>query len=122
MAATTCSLRMEGNAAQVLIETEGRAVAAAEVYDGPVVQLRFRIDHGHLPMQVRRRLIDAVFDLPVLQAQRPIQASIPLGDTELLAALRSHCAKVDTRAAGATCLVDAVVGEPDDRTSGRLER
>lgn len=119
MAATTCSLRMEGTAAQVLIETEGRAVATAEVYDGPVVQLRFRIDHGHLPMQVRRRLIDAVFDLPLLQSPRPIQASLPLGDAELLAALRSHCAKVDTRAAGATCLVDAVVDERDDETPAR---
>src|SRR6266545_4771885 len=98
-----------GNAAQVLVERDGRSVAVADVVDnGAVVQVRIRIDRGHLPVQVRRRLLDAVFDLPPLRSTVAVQASLPLGDVDLLAALRTHCSHVDTRAAGSTCLVDAV--------------
>ena len=109
-AIATSSVLTDGNASHVRVETGGRPVAAADVVDdGAVVQMHFRVDGGHLPVQVRRSLIDAVFRLPVLRVPRAVQASIPLGDVELLAGLRGHCAHVDTRAAGSTCLVDAVV-------------
>src|SRR4051794_2230077 len=98
-----------GDGAQVLVEQDGRSVAVADVVDdGAVVQLRIRVDSGHHPGQVRRRLLDAVFALPPLRAPVAVQASIPLGDVDLLAGLRTRCTDVDTRAAGATCLVDAV--------------
>jgi hypothetical protein len=107
--AATCCVHTDGNASRVSIETDGRPVAAADIVDdGTVVLLRFRVDGGHLPMQVRHQLMQAVFDLPALQSRRAVQASIPLGDVDLLAGLRTHCADVDTRAAGSTCLVDAV--------------
>jgi hypothetical protein len=60
-------------------------------------------------MQVRRRLLDAVFEVPAVRESRVLRASIPLGDVDLLNGMRAHCAQVDTRAAGSTCLVDAVV-------------
>ena len=107
--AATCSVRTEGNASRVSIESGGRPVAAADIVDdGTVVLLRFRVDGGHLPVHVRYQLMQAVFDMPVLQTRRTVQASLPLGDVDLLAGLRTHCAEVDTRAAGSTCLVDAV--------------
>ena len=106
----TCSVRTDGATAHVLVESGGHQVATADVVDGvDAVQLRVSVDHGHLPMQVRRTLLDAVFDLPALQRSRPLQASVPLGDVELLAGLRAHCTTVGTRAAGATCLVDGVI-------------
>lgn len=106
----TSSVRRTAHGLQVLVEDDGHPVASADVRDeGPVVQLRFDVDHGHLPVQVRPLLVDAAFDLPVLKEARPVQATVPLGDAELLAGLRRHCAHVDTRAAGATCLVDAAV-------------
>jgi len=36
-----------------------------------------------------------------------VQAAIPIGDGELLAELRARLADVNTRAAGATCPIDA---------------
>ncbi len=107
--AATCSIRTDGHASRVSIESDGRPVAAADIVDdGTAVLLRFRVDGGHLPMQVRHQLMQAVFDLPALQTRRVVHASLPLGDVDLLAGLRTHCADVDTRAAGSTCLVDAV--------------
>jgi hypothetical protein len=105
----TSSLQTAGRLSRVLVENHGRPVATADVVDdGAVVHMRFGIDHGHLPMQVRPRLVDAAFDLPVLKKTRAVQATLPLGDIELLAGLRRHCVHVDTRAAGASCLVDAM--------------
>ncbi len=105
-----CSVTTDGSTSRVRVETEGRLVAAADVVeDGSVVRLDFGVDRGHLPVQVRRSLVDAVFDLPVLQTARPVQAAFPLGDVDLLSGLRTHCHDVEARAAGSTCLVDAVV-------------
>jgi hypothetical protein len=110
----TCSIRIGGHTSRVSVVADGRPVAAADIVDdGSVVRLGFRVDGGHLPVHVRRELVDAVFELPELRTRRPVQASIPLGDVELLAGLRTHCADVDTRAAGSTCLVEAVArGNP----------
>jgi hypothetical protein len=36
-----------------------------------------------------------------------VRATIPLGDCDLLAGLTRHLTDVRTRAAGATCLIDA---------------
>jgi len=106
----TCSVQSTGDASRVMVEDEGRPVGAVDVSDdGAVVQLRFGVDHGHLPVQVRRLLVDTAFDLPVLKETRAVQATVPLGDVELLTGLRRHCAHVETRAAGSTCLVDADV-------------
>ena len=109
-ATVNCLVSTEGNTSRVLVETEGRLVAAADVVeDGAVVRLHFGVDRGHLPVQVRHTLVDAVFDLPALQTSRAVQAAIPLGDVDLLGGLRAHCLQMEARAAGATCLVDAVV-------------
>jgi hypothetical protein len=52
-------------------------------------------------------LLEAVFGLLGDEPSRPVQATIPLGDSDLLAGLTDHLTDVRTRAAGATCLIDA---------------
>src|SRR6266496_4574619 len=102
-ATVNCLVSTEGNTSRVLVETEGRLVAAADVVeDGAVVRLQFGVDRGHLPVQVRHTLVDAVFDLPALQTSRAVQAAIPLGDVDLLGGLRAHCLHIEARAAGST--------------------
>jgi hypothetical protein len=100
----------------IAIVRDRQTIATADVMDdGTAVQVRFNVSHGHLPKQVRHRLVDAAFELPALRGARRLLASIPLGDVDLLNDLRARCARMDTRAAGSTCLVDAVVvAEPGD--------
>ena len=114
---TRTSLVCAGNRSRVTVQKDGQPVATADIFEDSLgIQVRFNIEHGHLPMQVRRQLVDAVFDLPTMRTIRTVRASIPLGDVDLLNGLRSHCARIDTRAAGSTCLVDAVV---EDQSPGR---
>jgi hypothetical protein len=44
-----------------------------------------------------------------LTSSSTVEASLPLGDAELLTELCQHCANINTRAAGSTCLVQATV-------------
>lgn len=102
---------VDGNTSRVAVEAEGTSIGAAVVVDdGRFLQLTFEVAHGHLPVTARRKLVDAVFALPELAARRLVHAAIPIGDTELLTELRARLADVRTRAAGATCLIDATTG------------
>jgi hypothetical protein len=47
-------------------------------------------------------LVDAVMDLPQVQASARLQAAVPLGDTELLERLRQRTHDAVTRPAGCT--------------------
>jgi hypothetical protein len=73
------------------------------------LRLRLSVAPGHLPRGAREALLDAVFAFGELQQSCVVQASIPLGDSELLDGLRAHCTNLKSRAAGATCLVEATV-------------
>ena len=102
---------VDGNTSRVAVEAEGASIGAAVVVDdGRFLQLTFQIAHGHLPVTARRELVDAVFALPELAARRLVRAAIPIGDAELLTELRTRLTDVHTRAAGATCLIDATTG------------
>jgi hypothetical protein len=87
---------------------EGRCVASVEFDDDREegVTVTFEIAAGHLPPHVRRELVEAVFALPELRDSHHLRVTMPLGDVELLASLRTHCHELNTRAAGSTCLVD----------------
>src|SRR6476661_3181351 len=61
---------------------------------------------GNPSPRLRRRLIDAVFDLDVMRTPRTLLAALPLGDVDLLDDVAQHCVNVHTRAAGHSCLVD----------------
>jgi hypothetical protein len=107
-------LNLSGRSVSVC--NDGRTLAAAEIADhGAAVFLQFRVGAGPLPSTVRQQLIEATFNAPELKTDRPIKAALPLGDIELLEALRQHCRDVHVRAAGASCLVDGhSVSKPKD--------
>jgi len=69
---------------------------------------------GPAPPGSRASLVDAVMDLPEVQAGSRLEATVPLGDAESLEQLRDRTEGTATRAAGSTALVDADIpsGEP----------
>ncbi|HEY7050425.1 MAG TPA: hypothetical protein VH373_24635 [Jatrophihabitantaceae bacterium] len=110
MTDTSTLARTTDDTSAVAIVADGRTIASADVQGrGTSVRVSFSISHGHLPIQVRRRLVDAVFELPEVRGSRAVLATLPLGDVDLLNGLRAHCTAMSTRAAGATCLVDAIM-------------
>jgi hypothetical protein len=75
---------------------------------------------GHVRPGRRASLVDAVMDLPEVQASVRLEATVPLGDTEFLERLRQRTHDAVTRPAGCTALVDAAI--PHDRRAPGQER
>jgi hypothetical protein len=101
----------------VILNEDGRPVATAEI-DGlhpSVARVSLRVESGHLPMGTRKRLVDAILDAPEVSSRQRLQVTLPLGDTEMLDRVRERCDTVETRAAGATCLIDADLPDPGQR-------
>ena len=97
------------------IEDEGRLVALAQVHPtgtAGVVHSALSVAGGHLPAGTRTRLVDAVLDCPEVRGAERLLATLPVSDTEMLDRLRQRCAVVETRAAGATKLVEARIPSP----------
>src|SRR5258708_33990229 len=69
------------------------------------IGLSIDVATGNPSPRLRRRLIDAVFDLDVMRTPRTLLATLPLGHVDLLDDVAQHGATVHTRAAGQTCLV-----------------
>lgn len=76
---------------------------------------------GHVAPGRRASLVDAVMDLPEVQASARLEATVPLGDTELLERLRQRTHDAVTRPAGCTALVDADI-PPHGRPGAGQER
>ena len=88
-----------------------RIVAAAEVTTakGPegTARTSLHATSPDVPAGHRANLVDAVMDLPEVRASTRLEATIPLGDGELLERLRERTTDAVTRPAGSTALVDA---------------
>ena len=67
---------------------------------------------GHVPPGRRAILVDAVMDRPEVQASARLEATVPLGDTELLERLRQRTRDAVTRPAGCSALLDADIPRP----------
>jgi len=105
----------ESNRSIELVD-DGHVVAVADVepVDGStVIRASLHTEAGHLPVGARARLVDAVLDLGETRQHRRLEATLPLGDVEALERLRARCEDVQTRPAGATCLVDATLPHDD---------
>jgi uncharacterized phage protein gp47/JayE len=61
---------------------------------------------GHVTPGKRANLVDAVMDLPEVQASARLEATIPLGDAESLERLRERTEDSVTRPAGSSALLD----------------
>jgi hypothetical protein len=93
-----------------------QTVAAAEVStagraDG-TVRTSLHAPAGHVTPGARASLVDAVMDLPEVQASERLEATVPLGDGESLERLRDRTHDTVTRPAGSTVLLDASI-QPD---------
>lgn len=93
------------------VDDGGQPAPAAEVTtsggaDG-TVRASLHAPAGHIAPGSRASLVDAVMDLPEVQASARMEATIPLGDSESLERLRERTEDAVTRPAGSTTLLDA---------------
>lgn len=100
----------------VEVKDGDRTVAAADVTtaEGPegTARASLRATSEHIGPGHRADLVDAVMDLSEVQASTRLEATIPLGDGELLGRLRERTEDAVTRPAGSTALVDANIPPP----------
>ena len=100
-----------GTSRHVEIKDGDQTVAAAEVATseqaGGTAQASLHAASGHIAPGRRASLVDAVMDLPEVQASTRLEATIPLGDGESLERLRERTEDAVTRPAGSTTLLDA---------------
>jgi uncharacterized phage protein gp47/JayE len=93
-----------------------RIVAAADVTTAKgaagTVRTSLYASSGHVVPGSRASLVDAVLDLPEVQACTRLEATVPLGDSESLARLRERTEDAVTRPAGSTALFDAYIPHP----------
>ena len=105
---------------RVEIKHDDQTVAAADVtasaHGGRTARASLHPHSGHIPSGSRARLVDAVLNLPEVQASERLEATVPLGDGESLQRLRERTSTTQTRPAGSTALVDATI--PPDRGPG----
>jgi hypothetical protein len=97
----------------VEVGDDGQPTAAAEVTtsagaDG-TVRASLHAPAGHVTPGSRASLVDAVMDLPEVQASSRMEATVPLGDGESLERLRERTEGSVTRPAGSTTLLDAKI-------------
>ena len=93
---------------RIEIKDGDQTVASADVTTaGGTARASLNAASGHVSPGKRANLVDAVMDLPEVQASARLQAAVPLGDSESLERLRERTEDTVTRPAGSTALVDA---------------
>jgi hypothetical protein len=106
------------NSRHVEVRDNDQTVASAEVAAsgeaGGTARASLHPESGHVPPGKRTDLVDAVMDLPEVQASSRLEAAVPLGDSELLERLRQRTSETSTRPAGSTALVEAAI-PPEDQ-------
>ena len=109
------------NPRHIEVKEDDQTVAAAEVAapgdPGGTARASLHAKSGHVRPGKRSDLVDAVMDLPEVQASARLQAAVPIGDSESLERLRQRTEETATRPAGSTALVEAVIpeeGQPGD--------
>ena len=95
----------------VEVKDGDKTIAAAEVTTVRNAEGTIRTSllppSGAMAPGSRASLVDAVMDLPEVQASSRLEATVPLGDGESLDRLRERTEDTVTRPAGSTVLVDA---------------
>ena len=105
----------ERNGPNIALVEGGHVVALAtlESTDDPtVLRASLHTEAGHHPVGAGARLVDALLDLGEATRWRSLEATLHLGDFEVLERLRTRCPEIHARPAGATCLVDAKLPDP----------
>jgi hypothetical protein len=95
----------------VEVKDGDQTIAAAEVTTAAgaegTARTSLHAPSGHAAPGSRARLVDAVMDVPEVQASTRLEATVPLGDGEALDRLRERTEDAVTRPAGSTALLDA---------------
>jgi hypothetical protein len=95
----------------VEVKEGDQTIAAAEVTTAAgaegTARTSLHAPSGHAAPGSRASLVDAVMDLPEVQASTRLEATVPLGDGEALDRLRERTEDAVTRPAGSTALLDA---------------
>jgi hypothetical protein len=99
-----------GPACQITVSKDGRMVAFATVTttDQDELFANVHIEPGHVPVQTRSALVDALMSFAGSDHARHLSLVMPMGDC-LLEDLYRRCDVRGLRPAGATCLVSAEV-------------
>ena len=99
-----------GPACQITVSKDGRMVAFATVTttDQDELFANVHIEPGHVPVQTRAALVDALMSVAGSDHARRLSLVMPMGDC-LLEDLHRRCDVRGVRPAGATCLVSAEV-------------
>jgi hypothetical protein len=104
-------------------DDHGQPVAAAEVTTSGgaegTVRASLHAPAGHITPGSRASLVDAVMDLPEVQASARMEASIPRGDSESLERMRERTENAVTRPAGSTTLLDADIPSGSQPEAGQ---
>lgn len=74
--------------------------------DGRLARASLGVARGRASRGTCRRIVDEVLDEAVRAGASRLEISFALGEADLLARLRQRCGTVNSRPAGATCLVD----------------
>ncbi len=105
------------------IKDGDQTVADAEVTTpsgaGGTARTSLHAASGHVAPGRRANLVDAVMDLPEVQASARLEATIPLGDGESLERLRERTEDTVAHPAGSTALVDASIPPASQPESGQ---
>ena len=106
---------------RVEVKDGDQTVATAEVAEHGEGTIRTSLlpSSGPTPPGSRADLVDAVMDLPEVQASSRLEATVPLGDAESLERLRERTEDAVTRPAGSTALLDADIPGADDAAPGQ---
>ena len=93
---------------EIVHDEGGRRVASADIeVVEDAARASLSVEAGHVPAGTREHLVDAVLDSPEVNASHRIEVAIPIGDGDMLHRFRERCDTIETRAAGASCLISA---------------
>lgn|SRR3954451_7120220 len=93
---------------RITVEEDGQLLAQATVSppdENNQVRAQVHVAAGHLPIDTRRKLADAVCDAVTEDNAERLTATVPVGDAELVERMRDHLSDVELRAAGATSII-----------------
>jgi hypothetical protein len=106
----------------VTVADGDRLLARADVECRPdrfLARASLHVEAGHLPVGTRSRLVDAVLRHPDVVPCARLEVAMPAGEGEILERVRQACTEVETRRAGATCLLRATLRPAPQRRPNR---
>jgi len=90
-----------------VVAANDASVVASVHTIGDVLDLHVDVAGGHIAPNARADVVSELFELPAVKMSRRLHAAFPIGDYELVLQLQGRCVSLHTRAAGATCLIEA---------------